>query len=117
MKEKPFGQRLRGVLGGAGLRHPRAGSTLPLVMIVSEGDTIRLKVKFDPQEEETWLHPAMDLRRSTPLRPILYTRLKSQTRVMLSLVTTFALISSCAPLISWNSNETTRMNCVSIVYL
>merc|ERR1719430_512115 len=80
MKEKPFGQRLRGVLGGAGLRHPRAGSTLPLVMIVSEGDTIRLKVKFDPQEEDTltssrtitdlvWLHPAMDLRRSTPLRP------------------------------------------------
>merc|ERR1711928_247717 len=53
MKEKPFGHRLRGVLDGAGLRHSRAGSTLPLVMIVSEGDTIRLKVKFDPHEEET----------------------------------------------------------------
>merc|ERR550534_1271751 len=55
MKEKPFGHRLRGVLGGAGLRQSRAGSTLPLVMIVSEGDTIRLKVKFDPQEEDTFV--------------------------------------------------------------
>ena len=37
--------------------HPsqQPGSTLPLVMIVSEGDTIRLKVKFEPQDEETFV--------------------------------------------------------------
>merc|ERR1711990_3865 len=108
MKENPLGQRLRGAFAGAGGRHSGAGSTLPLVMRVSEGETIRLRVKFEPQEEETltslrtvtalaWLQPASDRRRSTPFRPILYTRLKSQTRVSLSLVATCAMISSWAP--------------------